>query len=277
MIQILIEIESIMLFLYYNLFYYYIIFPFIKCKTNGSLEIKYKIDRKFNVIFNRLLAKHGIKKELKNAILTENFSDDKNYHKMKDNLEVTSTYGNLNKNVLSDLDNYKKCYKNRYSKKKGLAKLDCYYEKKVFDKIDVIYEVSRKMKNDKKAFKKKIYKKFGYRLILFALLPSLGLIYPVLFYGGKKAIIPWCGDPNHPKRKNQGDCDIKRVFNKGELIPYDYMNTTISCILSIIVLSAFFYIITKFIKYERIKAGKGKMNKKEHIHFCKNLLKKRKI
>ncbi|KMZ83402.1 hypothetical protein PVBG_06044 [Plasmodium vivax Brazil I] len=79
---------------------------------------------------------------------------------MKDNIGVTSTYVNLKRNDLSDLDNYKKCYKNRYSKKKGLAKLDCYYEKKVFDKIDKIYELSRKMKNDKKAFKKEIYNKF---------------------------------------------------------------------------------------------------------------------
>ncbi|KMZ88906.1 hypothetical protein PVBG_05835 [Plasmodium vivax Brazil I] len=153
--------------LYYILFYYYLIFLFIKCTTNGSLEKKYRIDRNFNICLNRLLAKHDIQKEFKQARLKGNISDDRNYNKLKDNLVITSSYGNLKRKDICDLDKYKKCYKNRYSKKKGLAKLDCYYEKKVFDKIDKIYELSSKMKNDKKAFKKKIFNKFEKLLIIY--------------------------------------------------------------------------------------------------------------
>ncbi|CAI7724196.1 Plasmodium exported protein, unknown function [Plasmodium vivax] len=251
------------------------------CKTNGSLEIKYKIDRIFNVSFNRLLAKHGIKKELKNAILTENFSDDKNYHKMKDNLEVTSTYGNLNKNVLSDLDNYKKCYKNRYSKKKGLAKLDCYYEKIIFDEIDEIYELSRKMKNDKKAFKKKIYNKIGYRYIFFSLYPLLGIIFYIVFseYGPfKKYCLSDCKSL-HEDTAARGDIKKAHKNKNLEMISFDskvwkaieLLHGIIFNIFTVMVIFWIVYTLIKIIKYERLKKGKGKMSAKEYCRFCKDL------
>ncbi|CAG9485298.1 unnamed protein product [Plasmodium vivax] len=250
------------------------------CTTNGSLEIKYKIDGNFNICLNRLLAKHDIQKEFKQARLKGNISDDRNYHKMKDNLEITSTYRNLKRNELSDLDNYKKCYKNRYSKKKGLAKLDCYYEKKIFDGIDEIYELSIKMKNDKKASKKRIFYKFGYHYILLSLYPIMGIIFYIVFseYGPfEKYCLSDC-----PSRHGETTAaTAKEAHNKKE-IPMVEIDSTVWKIIEalhgiiFIIFSAIFifwvvYTLIKIIKYERLKYGKGKMSAKEYCRFCKDL------
>ncbi|KMZ88917.1 hypothetical protein PVBG_06292, partial [Plasmodium vivax Brazil I] len=74
-----------------------------------------------------------------------------------------------------------KGYKDRYMKKKGLSKLDCYYENKVFGKINHIRDIAEKMHNDKKRWKKFFLKKYGIVLMLFALIPAIGLIFPILF------------------------------------------------------------------------------------------------
>ncbi|CAI7717576.1 Plasmodium exported protein, unknown function [Plasmodium vivax] len=251
------------------------------CTTNGSLEIKYKIDGNFNICLNRLLAKHDIQKEFKQARLKGNISDDRNYHKMKDNIGVTSTYVNLKRNDLSDLDNYKKCYKNRYSKKKGLAKLDCYYEKKVFDKIDKIYELSRKMKNDKKAFKKEIYNKFGYRYIIFSLIPMLGIIFYIVFDKDGPFTNYCLSDCPKNHGDTQASSDLAKAHaNKGfTMVGFDstawrtievfhglIFNTFAATFIIWIV-----YTLIKIIKYERLKYGKGKMSAKAYCRFCKDI------
>ncbi|KMZ76853.1 hypothetical protein PVIIG_05679 [Plasmodium vivax India VII] len=250
------------------------------CTTNGSLEIKYKIDRNLNISLNRLLAKHDIQRELKQARLKEKISDHRNYHKMKDNLEVTPTYRNLKRKDISDLDNYKKCYKNRYSKKKGLAKLDCYYEKKVFDKIDEIYELSRKMNNDKKGFKKKIYNKFGYRYIFFSLFPILGIIFYIVFDKNgpfNKYCLSDCPS-NHGETSaaNAKEAHIKKEITMVEIDStvwktIEVLHGLIFNIFAAIFIFWIIYTLIKIIKYERLKYGKAKMSVKEYCRFCKDL------
>ncbi|KNA00870.1 hypothetical protein PVNG_06202 [Plasmodium vivax North Korean] len=199
---------------------------------------------------------------------------------MKDNLEYTTTRRNLKRNDLSDLDNYKKCYKNRYSKKKGLAKLDCYYEKKVFDKLDEIYELSRKKKNDKKAFKKKIYNKFGYRLIFFSLIPLLGIIYYIVLRKNgpfKK----YCFSDCPSLHNDNSTTDVKVAHNNKGFTMVEFNSTVwytiralhdlVFIIFSAIVAFWIVYTLIKVIKYEGLKKGKGKMNRKRYINFCKEV------
>ncbi|VUZ95039.1 Plasmodium exported protein, unknown function [Plasmodium vivax] len=250
------------------------------CTTNGSLEIKYKIDRNLNISLNRLLAKHDIQRELKQARLKEDLSNHMNCNKMKDNLEDTSSYRNLKRKDLSDLDNYKKCYKNRYSRKKGLAKLDCYYEKKVFDKIDEIYELSRKMKNDKKAFKKKIYNKFGYALIIFALIPLLGLAIPSFFNKYNPLVKKWCfkgctslhGKESGNSQEAHSALELViQDIDKDTWMAIEKFNFFFFILLEIIFLCIIIYVLLKVIKYERLKVSKNKMNFNEYYVLCKNI------
>ncbi|VUZ99532.1 Plasmodium exported protein, unknown function [Plasmodium vivax] len=250
------------------------------CTTNGSLEKKYKIDRNFNICLNRLLAKHDIQKEFKQARLKGNISDDRNYNKLKDNLVITSSYGNLKRKDICDLDKYKKCYKNRYSKKKGLAKLDCYYEKKVFDKIDKIYELSSKMKNDKKAFKKKIFNKFGYRYIFFSLIPIMGIIFYIVFDKNgpfKNYCLSECKNKHGEDTSvlsaqahiNKGFTRVQ--FNSTVWNTIEVLHGLIFNIFAAMFIFWIFYTLIKIIKYERLKYGKGKMSAKAYCRFCKNV------
>ncbi|KMZ88745.1 hypothetical protein PVBG_05691 [Plasmodium vivax Brazil I] len=200
---------------------------------------------------------------------------------MKDNLEVITTYRKLKTNDLSDLDNYKKCYKKRYSKKKGLAKLDCYYEKKIFDGIDEIYELSIKMKNDKKASKKRIFYKFGYHYILLSLYPIMGIIFYIVFseYGPfEKYCLSDC--PSRHGEQNSVAIPTAHVNKNFTMVGF---NSTVWKIIDalhgliFITFSAIFifwvvYTLIKIIKYERLKYGKGKMSAKEYFRFCKYLL-----
>ncbi|KMZ88528.1 hypothetical protein PVBG_06133 [Plasmodium vivax Brazil I] len=197
---------------------------------------------------------------------------------MKDH-DNKPTYEYLKKG-LNDLESYKKDYNSRYDKKKGLAKLDCYYEKKVFDKIDEIYELSRKVNNSKKALKKKMYKKFGYRHIFFSSLPLFGLILHVLFSENgpfKKYCLSDCtskhGKNNEDIGKNHDEAgytlsSINDVTAQIIII----LPTLFFVTLSISLITVTIYIFIKVIKYERLKSGKGKMNLKEYCRFCKDLI-----
>ncbi|SCO70966.1 Plasmodium exported protein, unknown function, partial [Plasmodium vivax] len=225
---------------------------------------------------NRSLAKHEIQRNLKYQSNRENLYDI-NVNKNMKGHDNKPTYEYLKKG-LNDLESYKKDYNSRYDKKKGLAKLDCYYEKKVFDKIDEIYELSRKVNNSKKALKKKMYKKFGYRHIFISSLPLFGLILHVLFSENgpfKKYCPSDCGN-NH---NITSQTDIKKIHTQAglKLAKLDTQTTGILLvlhdllyiILSVSVISATIFILIKIVKYERLKAGKGKMNMKEYCKFCK--------
>ncbi|SCA83515.1 Protein of unknown function, putative [Plasmodium vivax] len=169
----------------------------------------------------------------------DNASDDK------------SIYRNLNKNSSNHMYSYRKNFKNTYAKKKGLEKLDFYCEKKIFNNIDKIYKLAENRNYDKKSFKNIIVKKYGYKIIFFTLFSLLGLIVPILVWAEVKVL------PD----------SLKCVIHK--LIPdINYAFFTIYCTIFILTI---LYIFIKIVKYEKLKAGKGKMNRKEYICFCKEI------
>ncbi|KMZ76774.1 hypothetical protein PVIIG_05886 [Plasmodium vivax India VII] len=177
-----------------------------------------------------------------------------------------------------------KNYKNRYMKKKGLSKLDCYYENKVFEKFCNICDIAEKMKYDKKRSKSFFLKKYGKALIILALIPSLGLIYYILFGVGKNpGILELCdnnttnghidGSGNHKDTPEDiANCFRKPLYdNKETLEIIGHVNFIFSLVMITIVLFVVFYILLKIIKYEKIKSGKGKMSVKEYYRFCKDI------
>ncbi|VUZ99458.1 Plasmodium exported protein, unknown function [Plasmodium vivax] len=246
----------------------------IKNSSNASknLEIQYQHEELLNISNNRLLAKHGTQQNLKYKRLRDNLSDDVNNMNLKYRMNSISTYDQLSKKKLNDLDAYKKGYKNRHSKKKGLAKLDCYCEKKIFNKIDEIYELSRSMQNDEKNFKKNIYHKFGYRLILFALFPILGVIVPILFKRNGP-FSNWCASEcaDTSTHKHNDGSYYKSPFSKAQWESFFYIHMVLSFTLIIVVLTVIIYTLVKVVKYERLKAGKGKIKGKDCYRFCKKI------
>ncbi|KMZ86088.1 hypothetical protein PVBG_05487 [Plasmodium vivax Brazil I] len=146
-----------------------VIFIFLICIWNPNNDIynpvklfekKFKKDGSLIMYFNRLLAEHELRKELKTSRLRENTMDSGINRKMKNNPDDIATYGNIKNSRLNDLDAYKKGYNHRYSKKKGLAKLECSYEKKIFDKIDYIYKIGDSCHNNAKLYKRKLLNKY---------------------------------------------------------------------------------------------------------------------
>ncbi|VUZ99604.1 Plasmodium exported protein, unknown function [Plasmodium vivax] len=164
-----------------------------------SLENKNEQGKILNGGIYRLLAKDELYNELGYAgkggqLLRDNIGKGKK--KVADDISIRSE---LNKKGSNNVETYMQNYKRRYRNKKGLSKLDCYCEKKVFDKLNYIYTLSDKMRNDKKGFKKKILKKYGIGLIILSLIPALGLIYYILFgcSKGLKGVFELCMEQGH--------------------------------------------------------------------------------
>ncbi|CAG9479586.1 unnamed protein product [Plasmodium vivax] len=248
-----------------------------------SLENIYKHDREWNTKFNRLLARHEHLRELDNTRLREKLLDRRPYTEKRNMPHNISAYSHVKKNESNNIDVYMKNYKHRYGKKKGLSKLDCYYENKVFRKINHICDIAEKLKYDTKHAKKKILKKYGIVLILFALMPALGSIFPILFGISRNmpGILGPCPDNHYITSGNSKthqtgdpykDCPTEWVDKKRELIEnFELANMIFTIIMVSIVILFIIYILIKLIKYEKIKAGKGKMSIKENCRFCKDI------
>ncbi|VUZ98019.1 Plasmodium exported protein, unknown function [Plasmodium vivax] len=152
------------------------------CHDEHVIDKSFKNEKRLHITLDirsqRFLAGHENKYKLKRTTLQYRGSDyGENYNKVNDK-KYNREYTNLKVDRSNNLEAYKKSYNTRYAKKKGLEKLDCYYENKVFDKFGKIEELAKKI-NNKKALKRLIYKKYGLKLILIFLLPLLGLIVPI--------------------------------------------------------------------------------------------------
>ncbi|SCA81963.1 Plasmodium exported protein, unknown function, partial [Plasmodium vivax] len=234
----------------------------------------------------RLLSQYEFKKKLNHSSLSENVPGHSKFKDIK-NDKYTSTYGDLKKGKANELDAYKKKYKYRYGKKKGLAKLDCYFEKKVFDKIENVYDLADKFADDKKSYKKEIFRKHGKVLITFALLPLLGLVIPGFFSKFNPLTANWClsncvskhdGDNSNyftTEQESQNFHQQQGLFmasiNQDTWNIITTVNSVVTYLLIILFLIVIIYILTKVIKYEKLKSCKGKMSVKEHYRFCKSL------
>ncbi|KMZ98963.1 hypothetical protein PVNG_05675 [Plasmodium vivax North Korean] len=202
--------------------------------------------------------------------------------KVKNLEEDRSTYSKIKMNESSNIDIYMKHYKRRYTKKRGLSKLDCYCEKKVFDKIHNLNELRGKIHNDEKRYKKSFLKKYGIGLILFVFIPALlGSLLPILF-GGEvmKQLIPMCESTCKKHDSSRGGEYSGDHISESSLSPFENntwtmiqnINDALSLSFVAIFLIIMIYIFIKFIKYEGIKAGKRKMPLKEYFHFLKYIL-----
>ncbi|KNA02145.1 hypothetical protein PVNG_05910 [Plasmodium vivax North Korean] len=234
-----------------------------------------KVNISLDVRTHRLLAKHEYQNEMPTRGLQNKVSYSRDDYKLEKGKRNNNTFQQLKQSGTNYVDDYFKSYKKRYSKKRGLKKLDCYCEKKVLDKIHGLYAVGRKLKNEKKSFKKFFFKKYGIGLILFALTPALGFIYNILFgvndWG--RGIFKLCDKNNeHNSDDNSKECpDLHKYKWEKTLNHIGYFNYVFTFIMLFVVLVVVIYILMKVIKYEKLKAGKSKMNIKEYCTLCKDV------
>ncbi|KMZ77376.1 hypothetical protein PVIIG_06368 [Plasmodium vivax India VII] len=237
-------------------------------------EKKYKQDVSLILHFNRLLAKYKLQSELEYTNLRDKISDNTMNNRKKKLEDHYSTYSQLKRKESNNLDVYMKDYKRRYGKKNGLLKLDCYCEKKVFDRIHSINEIAHKYQNDKKGFKKILFKKYGIFLILLALYPAIGLVFPILFgtKEGSRGIYKLCTNEGHTTELNGSECPDLHLDNWEKPVEYIGLSFKIFSFAMVIIIILFFvYMLIKVIKYEKLKAGKFKMNINDYYHLCKDI------
>ncbi|CAG9475204.1 unnamed protein product [Plasmodium vivax] len=252
-----------------------------------SLEMKYVQDELLNIRCSRLLAKYELKNDSYNTLSKQKHSSNRINKNIINEAENKSTYSKIKKSDVNYLDLYRKDYKNRYSKKRGLSKLDCYYENKVFNKINNIFEISENMRNNNKIYNKKIYNKYVIRLIIFAFIPLIGLIIPYFFSEYNPLIKNWCfrsclnkhGSNRDTPKEFSESAEIHAAqqkyltyLSKDALETMQIVNFVFLLLSIIIVLFALLYILLKHIKYARLRAGKGKMNLKQYCCFFKELI-----
>ncbi|KMZ89333.1 hypothetical protein PVBG_03683 [Plasmodium vivax Brazil I] len=180
------------------------------------------------------------------------FGDDE---KMKNVEDGVSIYERMQKNYSKKLEDNKKVHKNKYGKKNGIYKFDCYCEEKIFSRIDKINELAKNMGSDKNNFKKILHKKHGLKFTLSCLFPLIGTIVSSLSYGGSGSYAY--------------DGSVLDTIKIPGAAAYSVIGILI--IFNFIILSVIFYIIIKFIKYEKMKAGKGKLSALEYCRFCNDI------
>ncbi|VUZ99847.1 Plasmodium exported protein, unknown function [Plasmodium vivax] len=227
------------------------------CPRSNDVEMKFKLGRTLNIRFNRLLAKHELKNDLYKTHVRHNYADYGMNKNMKNEAEKKSTYSQVKGKSLNKLDAYKQGYKRRYSKKKGLAKLECSYEKKIFDMIDRLGEQQVGLSNYNIKLKKNIVRKRGIGIIVICLIPLIGIILSIL-------------DVIKGTTKVNGNFE-SILLESGIPKPVYIIYGIFFIILTYIILFSIIYTMTKVVKYHRLEAGRGKLNFREYCLFCKDI------
>ncbi|VUZ99581.1 Plasmodium exported protein, unknown function [Plasmodium vivax] len=232
------------------------------CLYNDTSSVSKHLYNKNNLngapdkITFRVMAKHELGMESDYPDLKTNSSEFGDNEKIKNVEDGVSIYERMQKNYSKKYKDNKKGNKNKYAKKNGIYKLDCYCEEKIFNRIDEIKKLAKKNRgNDKNNFKKILNKKYGFKFTLACLFTLIGIILSSLTYG-------------YSEGKDYEDVTLGTLK-----IPWQvaYSVIGILIILNFIILSMIIYIIIKFIKYEKLKEGKGKMSAMEYCRFCNEI------
>ncbi|KMZ79367.1 hypothetical protein PVIIG_05998 [Plasmodium vivax India VII] len=142
--------------------------------------------------------------------------------------------------------------------KKGLKKLDCFYEQKLYNSLNKLEKLAKKKKTSKSRIISIICGKYGLPLILLSLIPLLVLSFPIIIAGKEHSDkIDTCKittDSGNPAKLT----DIKHngcTFIAIEDFMLKYMFIFISVFIT---LSIIMYTYIKILKYKRIKEGMSK-------------------
>ncbi|KMZ87872.1 hypothetical protein PVBG_05809 [Plasmodium vivax Brazil I] len=198
-----------------------------------TLENVNKVNISLDMRTHRLLAKDEYQNEMSTRGLQNKVSYSRDNYELEKGKRNNNTFQKLKQGRSNNVDDYLKCYKNRYSKKFGLKKLDCYYEKLLFGSFNKINKIVEHKKASKSKFISII---FGKK------------------HSEKVGMCTFTKDTSTQGKIN---------FSKHEKCEYDdikgpYLRYIILIILVVIVFSLLIYTYIKILKYYRIKEGMSK-------------------
>ncbi|KMZ89617.1 hypothetical protein PVMG_06074 [Plasmodium vivax Mauritania I] len=246
---------------FFNKIVIFIILTWVhKCQNDENalirtLENGKNVNISLDIRTHRLLAKHEYQNEMPTRELQYKASYNTDNYKLEKGKGKNNTFQQLKESRTNHVDDYLKCYRNRYSKKFGLKKLDCYYEKVLFGSFNKINKIVEHKKASKSKFISIICTKCGLPLLLLSSLPLLTFSIPDITVGKKHSEkVGMCTFTKDTS--TQG----KINFSKHEKCEYDdikgpYLRYIILIILVVIVLYLIIYTYMKILKYDRIRAG----------------------
>ncbi|KNA02389.1 hypothetical protein PVNG_01543 [Plasmodium vivax North Korean] len=221
------------------------IYPYYNNQNSVSkfLENGNELNISLDVRTHRSLAKSEQENALGNIRLKHKTSNNGENHKLT-YINDKNTYENVKRGRPNHMEAYLKSYNSRYSKEKGIKKLDCYYEKKLFKSLHRISKLAEQKNISKSRIKRVIYKKYGLLLFIISLLPLLALAIPV--YEGRVHTKVMCKAENSNGVHTQ--CKYDDIVDSSYRFIYIFISTLIILLLII-------YIYIKIMKYMRIKSG----------------------
>ncbi|SCA83712.1 Protein of unknown function, putative, partial [Plasmodium vivax] len=146
--------------------------------VSKTLENGNKVNISLDMKPHRLLAKHEYQNEIPSRGLQNKVLYNRDNYQLEKGKRNNNTFQQLKEGRTNHVDEYLKGYRNRYSKKFGLNKLDCYYEKVLFGSFNKINKIIEHKKASKSKFISIICTKYGLPLLLLSLLPLLALVMP---------------------------------------------------------------------------------------------------
>ncbi|KMZ77381.1 hypothetical protein PVIIG_06271 [Plasmodium vivax India VII] len=219
---------------------------------SNSLENGNELNITLDVRTHRSLAKSEQENELDNKRLnhkTSNYGENHKVLYINDNKNNNNTYEKVKRVRPNHMETYLKSYNSRYTKEKGIKKLDCYCEKKIFKSIYKISKLAEQKNISKSRIKRIIFTKYGLLLFITSLLPLLAFAIPADVW--KPHLELKCKAENgtvDPYKVVHAECKYTEIVDNSYRFIYIFTST-------IIVLLLIIYIYIKIKKYMRIKSG----------------------
>ncbi|KMZ76770.1 hypothetical protein PVIIG_05851 [Plasmodium vivax India VII] len=199
---------------------------------------------------HRLLTNDDPQSEIEQSSVQENLKEPGAKNKIKDITGSSDIYEKVKKDTSNSMHAYIKKLEHGYTNKKGLKRLDCLYEKKLFDEMYRLDKIAGSMKSENSYLKKVIWKRYGLRFIVFLLVILFGIVGSIVckFCGTTEGAN--CGGSNNISERCKNIENVLLGTNGIIFIP-----------LIIAYLSFILYILSKVEKYRRLKKKYSKTRK----------------
>ncbi|KMZ89383.1 hypothetical protein PVBG_05979 [Plasmodium vivax Brazil I] len=200
----------------------------------------------------RLLSKDALQNEL--TINNPYYKD-----KLTGGKDNIGTYAKLKQGRSDNFETYKKNLRRNHSRKKGLKKLDCYCEEKIFKGIEKLDNLAQNMDRSKMKFTNIIFKKYCIRIIFSSLIAIFAITLPIL------------NEIDSNVDGNNGSKLKILAYLSEKLIPnFENICTALIFASGIMMFFVCIYTLIKIIKYEGIKTGKNKMSIMDYFILYKD-------
>ncbi|CAG9482289.1 unnamed protein product [Plasmodium vivax] len=119
------------------------------------LNMEYQPHKDLYIRIDRILVNDVLDSEIEQREIQIIHEEPGNSHRLNNHGESTQICDNLNKNKPKNMYNHIKKLQYGYANKKGLKRLDCYYEMKIFEKMEKLEKCAKKINISRKEVRRK--------------------------------------------------------------------------------------------------------------------------